>query len=56
MLYKTRTHTRTHTQTDGQYAIMSLARFTEPLPDNKIMELNIQKGLIFGQCIASMQI
>ncbi len=21
-------------QTDGQYAILSLARFTEPLPDN----------------------
>ena len=29
------THARTHGRTDGQYAILSLARFTEPLPDNE---------------------
>ena len=29
-------HTRTHRWTDGQYTILSLAWFTEPLPDNWI--------------------
>ncbi len=38
---------RTYGRTDGQYAILRLARFTEPLPDNKTRFLELSPGSIF---------